>query len=30
MTDWRERLEKAKQDEESLRLGLPNTLVRDV
>ena len=30
MTDWRERLEKAKQDEETLRLGLPNTLVRDV
>src|SRR3990172_6814659 len=30
MTDLRERLEKVRQDQEALRLGLPNTLVRDV
>ena len=30
MTDWSERVEKLKHDQEALRLGLPNTLVRDV
>lgn len=31
MTDtWQDRLERARQEQEALRLGMPNTLVRDV
>ncbi len=30
MSDWRERLQKVKKDEEKQRPGLPNTLSRDV